>query len=535
MSPKMKKPQPLIIVLIALCILFNCKQNKSNQDDSSILNGNKIEFSKREMKFLGIHMPRGLTKTSDNLEEGYIMFVPTNSASVYLMNRNGEVVHEWKGNYPIENGAYLNNDGSINLQAVDLDFPVFSGGGEAGRIQKISWDSKMLWDFEYANEMHHAHHDIAVLPNGNVLTIAWEARTLEEVLQAGRKPDLIPKAGLWTSTIVEIKPLDKTHGEVVWKWHIWDHLIQDFDPKKDNFGNVIAHPELLNFNVGEELPEPITQDSLDILRTLGEVGRNDTVDNDGSDVYHLNAVNYNVELDQIAFSSPELGEVFIIDHSTTSEEAAGHTGGKWGKGGDFLYRWGNPQNYRQGDSTDQQTFYQHDIRWIENGYPGEGSMTLFNNNIIGRKDSLKYSAVYQIKPEMDNFGNYILMKNKRFGPQEPEWKYIAKDSISFHSPYVSGAQRLKNGNTFINEGAKGRFFEVTPEGEIVWEYLNQFRGNIHEPNGDPVAMDGWVYSAFRANFISSNHPALKGKELIPLEPQPEIFKLPINIKIKEEK
>ena len=162
-------------------------------------------------------------------------------------------------------------------------------------------------------------------------------------------------------------------------------------------------------------------------------------------------------------------------------------------------------------------------------------MTLFNNNIIGRKDSLKYSAVYQIKPEIDNVGNYILMNNKRFGPQEPEWKYIAKDSISFHSPYVSGAQRLKNGNTFINEGAKGRFFEVTPDGEIVWEFYNHFRGNIHEPNGDQVSMDGWVYSGFRANFIPVNHPAFKGKELLPLDPQPEIFKIPLNIKIKEEK
>jgi hypothetical protein len=182
----------------------------------------------QDRNMFGLHIPRGLTKTSDNLTDGYVMFVPTNSASIYLINRKGEVVHEWKGIYSI-NSPYLNDDGSLTLLATDPDFPVFAGGGEAGRIQKISWDSKMLWDFEYATEEYLAHHDIAVLPNGNVLVIAWEARSYEEVIQAGRKPELTPKAGLWTTRIVEIQPLDKTHGKEVWKWQIWDHMIQDFD------------------------------------------------------------------------------------------------------------------------------------------------------------------------------------------------------------------------------------------------------------------------------------------------------------------
>ena len=112
------------------------------------------------------------------------------------------------------------------------------------------------------------------------------------------------------------------------------------------------------------------------------------------------------------------------------------------------------------------------MRWIEKGHPGEGSMTFFNNDVPGtqRKDSLDYSYIYQIRPLTDGNGNYILMDNKRFGPMEPEWKYIAKDTISFFGPFVSGAQRMKNGNTFINEGPKARIFEVTPDGEIVWEY-----------------------------------------------------------------
>jgi hypothetical protein len=489
-----------------------------------------------DRNMFGLYIPRGLTKTTDNLADGYVMFVPTNSASVYLMNRKGEVVHEWRGNYAV-NSPYLNDDGSINLSATDPDYPVFSAPGPGGRIQKISWDSKMLWDFEYANENHVTHHDIAVLPNGNVLAIAWEVRTADEAIKAGRNPEVTPIAGLWVSKIVEIQPVDKTHGKVVWEWHIWDHLIQDFDKEKDNYGDVTAHPELLDFNtLDEKLPDPITQDSLDVLLKMQKVNRNKTIDDDGSDIFHLNAINYNPDLDQIAFSSYTLSEIFIIDHSTTSQEAAGHSGGRWGKGGDFLYRWGNPKNYRQGDSTDQQTFNQHDVRWVIKGNPGEGSLTLFNNGIPGteRKDSLAYSNIYQIRPLTDEKGNYILMDNKRFGPKEPEWKYIAKDTISFYSSFISGAERMENGNTFINEGAKARFFEVTPDGEIVWEYLNPYRGNIHRTNGDPVPPIPFAYSVFRANFIPADHPAFKGKTLEPLEPQPEVFNLPPKEEEKKE-
>lgn len=515
-----KKCNALIISLLIL-FWFNVSMSQPQNEDRNMF---------------GLHIPRGLTKTSDNLTDGYIMFVPANSASVYLVNRKGEVVHEWKGNYGILS-PYLNDDGSISCLSHDPDFPVFAGGGEAGRIQKISWDSKMLWDFEYATEEYLAHHDIAVLPNGNVLAIAWEARSYDDVIRIGRKPELTPKAGLWTSRIVEIQPLDKTHGKEVWKWQIWDHLMQDFDSTKDKYGDVAAHPELLDINAeDDELPEPISQDSLDVLKKMNRTRRNTTIDNRGSDIFHLNAINYNEELDQIVFSSPALGEVFIIDHSTTTEEAKGHTGGRWGKGGDFLYRWGNPQNYRQGDSTHQQSFGQHDVRWVPKGHPGEGSLTFFNNDIPGttRKDSLDYSAIYQIRPLTDENGNYVLMENKRFGPKEPEWKYIAKDTISFYSGFISGAQRMKNGNTFINEGAKARFFEITPEGEILWEYLNQYRGNIHRSNGDPVSPTPMAYSNFRANFIPADHPGLKGRELVPLDPQPKVFKLPPKEEEKKE-
>jgi len=194
-----------------------------------------------------------------------------------------------------------------------------------------------------------------------------------------------------------------------------------------------------------------------------------------------------------------------------------------GLGGDFLYRWGNPGNYNHGDSTDQKLYGQHDARWIEKGLPGAGNLTVFNNDVPMGPDSLDYSAVYELETPMDSEGNYVREEDGKFGPKEPIWKYIAPDTLSFYGSFISGAQRMKNGNTFINEGPKGRFFEVTPEGEIVWEYLNPYRGNIHHSDGEPVSPIPLAYWQFRSNFIPADHPALKEKELKPLDPQPEPF------------
>lgn len=478
----------------------------------------------KDRNMFGHGIRRGLTISSEGLSEGYVLFAVPNSASFYLINRKGEVVHEWKGNYGVM-GAYLNNDGSLVQNAADPDFPVFSGGGETGRLQKITWDNKIVWDFEYANEESHAHHDFSVMPNGNVLAIAWEAKTADEALAVGRKPALTPKAGLWPDKIVEIQPQGERGGKIVWEWHSWDHLIQDYDSTKSNYGNPAEHSELLDINIGDSIPPLISQDSMNVLISQGRARRNNTPENMGSDVYHFNAVTFNAELDQIAFSSPSLSEIFIIDHSTNTQEAAGHTGGRWGKGGDFLYRWGNPENYQQGDSTNRKLFFQHDIRWIEKGKPGEGNLTVFNNDIPYR-DSMNYSAILEIIPPTDPKGNYIIEDGKAFGPEKPVWTYIAPDSVSFYGSFISGAHRMNNGNTFINEGPKGRFFEVTKEGKIVWEYLNPYRGEIRKPNGDPNPVMPMTYFGFRSTFIPADHPGLANRNLEPINPQPKVFVLP---------
>ncbi len=522
----MKKTAIIVLLhlLTGISIASFC-QVTGNMNDTS----KKKPAPPKDRNMFGQGIPRGLTLNSAGLADGYVMFGVPNSALVYLINRKGEVVHQWKGNYGgLESSPYLNDDGSIFLNATDPDFPVFAGGGEAGRIQKISWDSKMLWDFEYANDTAHAHHDFAVMPNGHILAIAWDAMTMEEVLAAGRKPQSIPKAGLWPGKIVEIEPQGNRGGKIVWEWYLRDHLIQDNDSKKANYGKPAEHLELLDFNIkADALPSITPQDSLDAQRARGGmVWRNQTPENMHSDVYHINAIDYNADLDQIVFSSPALGEIFIIDHSTTKKQAAGHSGGRRGKGGDFLYRWGNPQNYRRGKPGDQKLFGQHHIHWIEKGMPGAGHLMVFNNNVPFKSDKTECSAVYEFLPPTDSKGYYLLQKDKSYGPEKPDWSYVAPDSLSFWSGFISGAHRMSNGNTFINEGAKGRFFEVTKEGRIVWEYINPFRGDILQPNGDPIPAMPLTYIIFRSTFISANHLGLANKKLEPLNPQPKVFLMP---------
>ena len=208
------------------------------------------------------------------------------------------------------------------------------------------------------------------------------------------------------------------------------------------------HPELIDINFGE------TETS-----TL-------------ADWLHTNSIDYNEEFDQILLSVHNFNEIWVIDHSTTTEEAAKHIGGNSGKGGDILYRWGNPRSYRAGNKTDQKLFEQHDATWIESGLPGEGNILLFNNGVTRPEE--KYSSIDEIIPPIDNNGSYYLEPGSTYGPDEQFWIYTAENPTDFYSHYASGAQRLSNGNTLICDAAAGRFFEVTPEKETVWDYLNPY-------------------------------------------------------------
>jgi len=368
--------------------------------------------------------------------DGQILFAPMDSWTTYLINDAGQVIHTWSSNYFPGESAYLLEDGSL-LRTIKLSFAY---GGDGGGVQKINWTGSLLWDYHYYTDDYLSHHDICPLKNGNVLMIAWEFKTPDEAIAAGRDPNKISGNKVMPDHIIEVKPTGPTTGDIVWEWHVWDHLIQDYDPNKINYGAVEDHPELIDLNYGYTT----------------------------ADWLHTNAIDYNEEFDQILLTTRNFNEIWIIDHSTTTEEAAGHTGGNSGKGGDLLYRWGNPQAYRAGSSNDQKFFLQHDASWIKFGYPGAGNIIVFNNG-VGRPGG-SITTIDEIIPPVDDNGIYFLEPGEAFGPSEQTWTF----TCDFFALIVGGVTRLPNGNTLICDGPGGRFFEVTPTGETIWEYTNQY-------------------------------------------------------------
>jgi hypothetical protein len=371
---------------------------------------------------------------------GNILFAPQASTTTYLIDNNGNVKHTWESSYLPGQSVYMLENGNILRTAkIATVWP----GGAGGGLQEITWNGNIIWDFTYYNDYHLSHHDIEILPNGNVLMIAWEYKTPSQAIAAGRNPNNIGNIFM-VDHIIEVKKTGPTSGDIVWEWHLWDHLIQDYDPTKENYGVVADHPELIDINFGKE----------DI------------------DWNHVNSIDYNEEFDQIILSSFGQDEIWVIDHSTTTEEAAGHTGGNSGKGGDILYRWGNPRAYRAGTVNDQKFFGQHDAQWIESGCPGEGNILVFNNGLD--RPQGKYSSIDEIVPPVDANGNYSYTPGSAYGPEEQIWIYTAENPTNFYSYRISGAQRLSDGNTLICNGAFGIFFEVTPEKATIWEYTNPY-------------------------------------------------------------
>jgi hypothetical protein len=242
----------------------------------------------------------------------------------------------------------------------------------------------------------------------------------------------------------------------VWSWNSWDHLIQDFDPTKDNFGVVADHPELIDINAGQPTPQP--------------------------DFQHANGLDYNAELDQIVISIRSYSEFWVIDHSTTTEEAAGHTGGSSGKGGDLLYRWGNPAMYDRGTAVDRTLYFQHDAQWIRPGLPGAGNFLVFNNGTD--RPGGDFSSVDELVPPVDENGAYPIDPGEPFAPAAALWSYASPPD--FYSPFISGAQRQPNGTTLVCAGWSGHFFEVTPEGQVVWDYVNPVYQGGFVAQGDPI-------------------------------------------------
>ncbi len=476
--------------------------------------------------------PRGLILREPEAFDGYTLFAPLQSGTIFLVDMQGEVVHTWDHGLP-PIAVYLLDNGHLVVSSRIDETPVFFGGGLGGRVRELDWDGKVLWDWVLSNEERVTHHDIEPLPNGRFLAILWEHVKADQAIALGRDPEAVGEPGWWPDAVVEVEPVRPDGARIVWEWRMADHLIQDLDRSKPDYGSLSEHPGRLDVNFDLREREPLSaaerrelKERERMLRELGYAGGDEP--DEGADAgaddpredarrdgdwTHTNSVDYHAELDLILLSSPSLDEIFVIDHSTTSEQARGRTGGRYGKGGDLLYRWGNPRNWGAGSDADRRLFGQHQPEWITPGCPGAGHVLLFNNG-EGRAP-IEHSTVEELVLPFEPGKGFLREAGKPLGPAAPLWSYAAPEVEDFYSFFISGCQRLPNGNTLICSGQQGRFLEVTADGRIVWEYWNPHGGELvtksrrAKPGPSPVQPK----SVFRATRLAPDHPGLAGRDL----------------------
>ena len=352
------------------------------------------------------------------------------------------------------------------------------GFGFWGRIEMYNWNGELLWDYVLVNSTRSLNHDYEVLPNGNILLTILEIPTKNELVDNGCNVDSVDE--FLRLSIVEVEPVFPNSANVVWEWDSWDHLIQDYNSSKRNYGAVQDHPELIDINYREENNQG------------------------GADNLHINAIDYNEDLDQILLSVRAFDEIWIIDHNTTTEESAGHTGGGYEMGGDLLYRWGNPLAYKCGSEEEHMIFKHHAARWIEKGCPGEGNIIFFNNGFC-RPEKL-YSNVLEIKPPTNDNGKYFLNSDSIFGPEQPEWEYNSEKSSRFYSERFSSAQRLANGDTLICLGEPGKILLVNSENKVIWRYKNAFPHPLYD--------DIFLINYYDKDYLGIGDLNLRDKPLI---------------------
>jgi len=411
---------------------------------------------------------------------GYTLLVPQTATDTHLLDLEGQVVHTWRSGSLPGLSAGLRDDGLL-LRVGRVTPPPGSfasaPGGQGGLVELLDWDSTVVASFEYASDRYLQHHDAITLPNGNVMFLAWQHKTVDESIAAGRNPALVADGHLFPDSVIEV---DVERGRIVWEWHVWDHLVQDFDPAMANFGIPAEEP--------------------------GKIDLNWVHDDGAASWNHLNGIAYDAERDHVVVSSRHFNELWVIDHRTTTKEARG-------KKGDLIGRFGNPEAYGMGTAADRTLFFQHDPEVIAPGMRGAGRYLVFNN---GDSEGRAYSTVDEIVPER---------RGRRFvrndGVYESRIEQVVPHATAASQPFfagfVSGAQRLPNGNTLVTDGPVGRVFEVTRAGTKVWEYTND-----HFTPGSTIVAQGFEIRPerlFKVDRFPASHPAFKGRELSPAGPR----------------
>jgi hypothetical protein len=441
-----------------------------------------------------------------NAYNGYTLFGTRGTS--YLVDMEGRVVRTW----PIGTNPRFTPHGTL------LD----AAGGDPSKQstwKEMDWSGNTVWQYTESRSGYYPHHDFDVIVNPKLgdttfIYIANRDITAQQCLAAGCDPKN-DYTGAQMDAIVEVD----RQGNVIWEWWFFDHVVQDIDASKSTYGVIKNMPGRIDINMPGM---PVRKDWL-----------------------HCNSLDYDQTRDLLIINSVQ-GECYVIDHGNTF--VAGKPDSSIARAasrmGDFLYRFGDPARYEQGDPPSvlanwtkataghKQMGGSHNIQWIRPGLPGAGNILVFNNaeNLF---ELTPQSSIMEINPFLNasggSTGSFVnppdagylsvsspdanLMKEKRNVSKQVVWSYSSKNNTTFYSTIGSSAQRLPNGNTFVCSMNDGHFFEVTSAGTVVWEYINPVtRLGIKHIKADNYPTFNGVFRAYR---YTSTHPALTGHDLTP--------------------
>lgn len=403
--------------------------------------------------------PTGVTRYDPSTAwNGYVLF-SAQDKQTHLIDMNGNDVKVW----PYEGFPSVLLDPAVNKGRrghvlVQLANQAGNQGGGNGlrnqSVGELDWSGKVVWEWKGVGVQDayggtgvategtasagsaRQHHDWRRLPNGNTVILVNVVRPL-----AGFKADKV-----LDDAIYEVTP----SGQIVWQWAAGDHL-SEFGFSADSLkllkdtltrGDKTVPFDYLHFN------------------NLSVVGPNKWFDA-GDQRFHP---------DNLLFDSRNANIIGIIDRKTGAIV--------WRLGPD--YPAANPATSNKLPRPVDQIIGQHDAHIIPHGLPGAGHLLVFDNQ--GEAGYPRVGPGTQARSrvlEIDPVKNEIV------------WQYTGANSgrvaWSFYSSFISSARRLPNGNTLIDEGMNGRVFQVTPKGEIVWEYVSPYFGESRN-GGDGLAV-----------------------------------------------
>ncbi|MDB2687301.1 aryl-sulfate sulfotransferase [Mariniblastus sp.] len=390
----------------------------------------------------------------------YALFQVTGgSGETRLIDSAGTVLHSWETDLFAASGttAYLREDGLLLRSGQRRDLP--TGGflpGSWSTVQLVEPDGTVVWDYtlQVSGELT-LHHDIKPMRNGNVLVNVWELVPAAELEALGWQR-VNGVNGVWMEKIQELEPnLVDGSTNVVWEWALENHLSQDLDVNRANFADV-----------GEE---------------RGRVDINFNAGIFSGDYFHISGIDYSEERDEIVLCPNNIDELWVIDHSTTTAEAATSTGGARGQGGELIYRWGNPRVYDFHNGASEQSFLRgaHDPRWSVDPQSGEIQLTVHNNDRVDATPGDSESQVLLLNLPLNASGDYVISSAETFLPSVPVVLYEQDPANPFfRTPFMGGAQRLSNGNILITLALSRTLVEVNEVGEIVWRETTNADGNF---------------------------------------------------------